>query len=356
MYKIIHEIKKSIKIKQLKDLFRDDQVKNIETFHSNYLFTFAIEFILSGCLSIYLYKSSKYYNKNIENNVMSVPGGIKEKFELSSFLTKAVLFRCLTFIYFILFANRTSYDLISYVSFLFHIFPSFIFLMSLYLYIGFLIEKFYAISHKKIYVLTSLKYISYFSLLIIILLSLSVLVFKIYDESYFFIESLMCINFLIIGFLYAIYGRKITNFMNELNNIRTNNPIDMKSIRNSIHTKIICICIIICFSYIIFGVIKGLIAINFFGVWYPNFIDLNIYDSLQFLFCELLPSFIVGRKNKMWDSFKIEDLNNQQFMILEFEQRPLLNREESGNNLENGKTIEDKLDEILDKFDGKQTK
>ena len=58
----------------------------------------------------------------------------------------------------------------------------------------------------------------------------------------------------------------------------------------------------------------------------------------------------------MWDSFKIEDLNNQQFMILEFEQRPLLNREESGNNLENGKTIEDKLDEILDKFDGKQTK
>ena len=100
--------------------------------------------------------------------------------------------------------------------------------MSLYLYIGFLIEKFYAISHKKIYVLTSLKYISYFSLLIIILLSLSVLVFKIYDESYFFIESLMCINFLIIGFLYAIYGRKITNFMNELNNIRTKNPIYMK--------------------------------------------------------------------------------------------------------------------------------
>ena len=105
-----------------------------------------------------------------------------------------------------------------------------------------------------------------------------------------------------------------------------------------------------------FGGIKGLVAINFFGVWYPNFVDLNIYDSLQFLFCELLPSFIVGRKNKMWDSFKIEDLNNQQFMILEFEQRPLLNREESGNNLENGKTIEDKLDEILDKFDGKQTK
>ena len=294
MYKIIHEIKKSIKIKQLKDLFRDDQVKNIETFHSNYLFTFAIEFILSGCLSIYLYKSSKYYNKNIENNVMSVPGGIKEKFELSSFLTKAVLFRCLTFIYFILFANRTSYDLISYVSFLFHIFPSFIFLMSLYLYIGFLIEKFYAISHKKIYVLTSLKYISYFSLLIIILLSLSVLVFKIYDESYFFIESLMCINFLIIGFLYAIYGRKITNFMNELNNIRTNNPIDMKSIRNSIHTKIICICLIISLSYIIFGGIKGLVAINFFGVWYPNFVDLNI-NNLDSKFIDYID---ISKNNK----------------------------------------------------------
>ena len=213
MKNIIREIKKSIKIQRISDLFRTDVSENTKIFHSNYLFSFLIEFILFFCLSIYLYKSSKYYNKNIENNLISIPRGFKEKYELSNFLSKAVLFRCLTLLYFILFSNKTGYDFISFINYLLHIFPSFLFLMSLYLNIGFLIEKFYEIIHRKIYILTSLKYVLYFSLLLIILLSLSVFIFRIYQESYFFIESLMCLNFLIIGFLYMIYGRKISNFM-----------------------------------------------------------------------------------------------------------------------------------------------
>lgn len=117
MYKIIREIKKSIKLHKLSDLFRNDQENNIATFHSNYLISFVIEFILFGGLSIYLYKSSKYYNKNIEDNMISVPRGLKEKYDISIFLLKAVIFRCLTLIFFLFFENKTSYDLISYINF-----------------------------------------------------------------------------------------------------------------------------------------------------------------------------------------------------------------------------------------------
>lgn len=355
MYKIIREIKKSIKLHRLSDLFRNEQENNIAIFHSNYLISFVIEFILFGGLSIYLYKSSKYYNKNIEDNMISVPRGLKEKYDISIFLLKAVMFRCLTLIFFLFFENKTSYDLISYINFLLHIFPSFMFLMSLYINIGFLIEKFYEISLRRIYISKSLKYILYFSLLLIILLSLSVFFFKIYKESYFFIESLMCLIFLIIGFLYLIYGKKISNFMKESNNIRINNPIAMKTVRSLINEKIIGICFLICPAYIIVGTIKGLVAINFFGVWYPTFIDLNLYDCIAFFFCELLPSFIIGRTNKKWNNFKIEELCNQPNMIInDLGERPLLDREERVEIVEKSKTIEEKMDEFFENFEGKK--
>jgi hypothetical protein len=351
MYKIIREIKKSIKFHRLSDLFRSDQENTIATFHSNYLISFVIEFILFGGLSIYLYKSSKYYNKNIEDNMISVPRGLKEKYDISIFLLKAVIFRCLTLIFFLFFENKTSYDLISYTNFLLHIFPSFMFLMCLYINIGFLIEKFYEISLRRIYISKSLKYILYFSLLLIILLSISVFIFKIYKESYFFIESLMCLIFLIIGFLYLIYGKKISNFMKESNNIRLNNPIAMKTVRSLINEKIIGICFLICPAYIIFGTIKGLVAINFFGVWYPTFIDLNLYDCIAFFFCELLPSFIIGRKNKKWNNFKIEELCNQPNMIInDSGERPLL--EERVEIVGNNGTVEEKMEEFFENFEG----
>ena len=339
MKNIIREIKKSIKIKRISDLFRTDVSENTKIFHSNYLFSFLIEFILFFCLSIYLYKSSKYYNKNIENNLISIPRGFKEKYELSNFLSKAVLFRCLTLLYFILFSNKTGYDFISFINYLLHIFPSFLFLMSLYLNIGFLIEKFYEIIHRKIYILTSLKYVLYFSLLLIILLSLSVFVFRIYQESYFFIESLMCLNFLIIGFLYMIYGRKISNFMQEANNNRLNNTLSIKNIRNNIHFKIIGTCFIVCPSYIIVGAIKGLVALDFFETWYPNFMDLNLYDCIVFFFCELLPSFVVGRTDEKWNGFWVEGLNKQ---VLLDDIGPLINQEERIDSLDK-KTLEEQV-------------
>ena len=339
MKNIIREIKKSIKIKRISDLFRTDVSENTKIFHSNYLFSFLIEFILFFCLSVYLYKSSKYYNKNIENNLISIPRGFKEKYELSNFLSKAVLFRCLTLLYFILFSNKTGYDFISFINYLLHIFPSFLFLMSLYLNIGFLIEKFYEIIHRRIYILTSLKYVLYFSLLLIILLSLSVFIFRIYQESYFFIESLMCLNFLIIGFLYMIYGRKISNFMQEANNNRLNNTLSIKNIRNNIHFKIIGTCFIVCPSYIIVGAIKGLVALDFFETWYPNFMDLNLYDCIVFFFCELLPSFVVGRTDEKWNGFWVEGLNKQ---VLLDDIGPLINQEERIDNLDK-KTLEEQV-------------
>ena len=51
MYKILKEIKQSIKFQRLSDLFRNEQKENISTFHSNYLISFVIDFIPSMSVS-----------------------------------------------------------------------------------------------------------------------------------------------------------------------------------------------------------------------------------------------------------------------------------------------------------------
>ena len=349
MSKIISDIKHSIKIKGIKDLFRINSSSSDEIFHSDYLFVFAIEFILFGILSLYFHKSSKNYLKNIENNIISGQKWSKEKYDLLYYLFIALFFRALTFIYFIIFSNKTKFDFISYINFLLHVFPSFFFLLCFYINIGYLIEKFYEFSYRRISVLTALKYILYFSILLITLLSITVFIFRIFKESYFFVESLMCLNYLIMGFLYFIYGRKLSNYINEMNNGRIYNPIMVKQMRSLIKFKIILTCLIICPSYIIVGAIKGLVAIDFFGVSYPNFMDLNLYDSIVFFFCELLPSFIIGRTNKMWNKYKIEEIFNPQ-MRDEFSERSLKNRDERIELIEH-KDLENEIKDAYENFE-----
>jgi hypothetical protein len=224
--------------------------------------------------------------------------------------------------------------------------------MSFYIYIGFLIEKFYELSFRRIYVLTSFKYILYFSFLLVILLSIAAIIFKIYKESYFFIDSVLCINYLIIGILYFIYGRKITSLMKETNNLRINNPLAMKNIRKMINSRIIPTCFIISPSYVIFGIIEGLVAIDFFGIYYPSFIDLNLLDGIIFFFCELLPSFIIGYTKKKWNTLRIEELCNPQSME-DFNDKSI----RKGNVLivdDNNKSLEEQMEEMLEKFEGEK--
>ena len=203
MKKIIEQIKTSIQIKDLLDLFRNSKYKNTMIYHSNYFIVFVIEFILFGCLSFYLYTSSKYFIEKIESNILFVPRGLKEKHQLLVYLSAAAFLRFLSLIYIVIFSNRTDLDLISFINFIMHVIPSFIFLMSFYIYIGFLIEKFYELSLKRVYILTTLKYILYFSIILVIILIIPGIFFKIYKESYFFIKSVMCINYLTIGCLYC---------------------------------------------------------------------------------------------------------------------------------------------------------
>ena len=353
MEKVIDQIKDSIKINSFEDLIKNSKSKNNEIYHSNYLLIFIIECILFGALSIYLYNSAKYFIDKLKSTVLYVPKGLEEKYEFLMHLCKATFLRFLSLIYIVIFSNKTGLDLISFINYIFHILPSFIFLMGFYIYIGFLIEKFYELSLSRTYILTSLKYILYFSFLLVLLLLLPSIFFGMYKESYFFIDSVVCINYLLIGFLYLIYGIKIVNFLNESNNIAINNPTAMKNIRKTITYKIISIYFIICPSYIIYGVIKGLVAIDFFGIYYPNFMDLNLLEAIIFLFCELLPSFIIGYTKKKWNNFRIEEFCGSQ-KIEDFSEISSLKKEGGDQILEEKKSLEKHLEEMLDIFEGEK--
>ena len=61
MQKIIDQIKESIQIKHISDLFKNNKDKSNEIYHSNYFLVLIIEFLLFGCFSLYLYRLSKYF-------------------------------------------------------------------------------------------------------------------------------------------------------------------------------------------------------------------------------------------------------------------------------------------------------
>ena len=350
MQEILDQIKDSIQIKDIYDLFRNNKNNNSDIYHSNYFIIFIIEFILFGCFSLYLYHLSKYFRDNNESNIVFAPKGLHEKHELLLNFSKASLLRCLSIIYIVLFSNKTDYDFISFINCLMHVIPSFIFLMSFFIYIGFLIEKFYELSTKRIYILTSLKYILYFSFLLVVLLIIPAFIFKIYKQSYFLIYSIMCIIYLILGILYLKYGIKITNSMKEFNNLRINNSNAMKNIRKKIISKIIPACFIICPSYIIMGIIQGLVAINFFGKFYPTFIDLNLLDQIFFFFCELLPSFIIGYNKQKWNNFRIEGFLPQN--MEELNDRSLsLSRMGENDIFDENTSLKKQMEEIFEQFE-----
>ena len=352
MQKIIEQIKESIQIKHISDLFINRKDKNSEIYHSNYFLILIIEFFLFGGFSFYLYRLSKFFIDKNDSSIVFAPKGLHEKHELLLNFSKATFLRFLSIIYIVLFSNKTYLDLISFINFLMHVIPSFIFLMSFYIYIGFLIEKFYELSLKRIYVLTSLKYILYFSMLLVIVLILPAFFFQIYKESYFLIYSVMCINYITIGILYFKYGIKITNTMKELNNIRSNNTMAMRNIRKKINSKIIPTCFIICPSYIIMGIIHGLVAIDFFGIYYPTFIDLNLFDGIFFFFCELLPTFIIGYNKQKWNNFRIEELLSSQTME-DLNDKNLSRRED--DVFDENKSLQSKMEEMFKQFEGERS-
>ena len=108
MQEILDQIKDSIQIKDIYDLFRNNKNNNSDIYHSNYFLIFIIEFILFGCFSLYLYHLSKYFRDNNESNIVFAPKGLHEKHELLLNFSKASLLRCLSIIYIVLFSNHIN--------------------------------------------------------------------------------------------------------------------------------------------------------------------------------------------------------------------------------------------------------
>ena len=64
----------------------------------------------------------------------------------------------------------------------------------------------------------------------------------------------------------------------------------------------------------------------------------------------LFSSFVIGKKNKNWNNFKIEELCNQQMMSNEYD--PLIIKEEKIDNTEHNKTVEEQMNERLELYEG----
>jgi hypothetical protein len=113
------------------------------------------------------------------------------------------------------------------------------------------------------------------------------------------IDLIICIISLTISLIYLIYGLKIANFYKNKNN----------SEKKYIYKRLTNITIIVGGSYLFRGIIEVFNLIGLFRNYYIKIISKNIWDFLNFCFCELLCSLIIGfnkKERKTNDYFRNE--------------------------------------------------
>lgn len=294
------------------EIIKFKDLENIKIYHSNYNLLLIILFFCFGFSVLYfynLYKQSK--EEELKNQEKS--NSFKRKKELLLYLTSASLLRTISIIYIVLVYNKTGLDLISFFNFLAHIIPAFIYLLTFYNYIGCLIEKFFELSseRRKVIILPTLQLILYFSMILTILLSLFTTFIQNYKTSFYLIFGIISFNSLMTSLLYLVYGNKILLiYKKDLDNTTRN-----RNIKETIFRRVVFSTYVVGLSYLTIGIIYGLVSVDFFGVYYPNFMELNLIDFYSFLFSELLGGMIIGyskeeKTNSLKEFCESEDFQN----------------------------------------------
>jgi len=256
-------------------------------YHEEYKTLLFIIFFAFGLIGYLLFTFSK---KLINSEKIYEYPSLTYKYNILINLSLANLIRCSSLIFIIICDNKTSYDVISFINYLCHIIPNLYFIFIFYFYIEYIREKYYEIKTKKniVFLAPDIHIMLYLICFIIIVISTSGFIFKNYKISIYMIDIIISIISLTIGLIYLMYGLKIANFYKN----KTNNE------KKYIYKRLINITIIVGGSYVIRGVIEIFNSIGIFKNFYLNIMSKNIWDFLNFGFCELLSSLIVGFNKK----------------------------------------------------------
>jgi len=264
-------------------------------YHEEYKTLLFIIFFAFGLIGYLLFTFSK---KLINSEKLYEYPSLNYKYNILINLSIANLIRCSSLIFIIICDNKTSYDVISFINYLCHIIPNLYFIFIFYFYIEYIREKYYETKTKKniVFLAPDIHIMLYLICFIIIVISTSGFIFKNYKLSIYMIDITISIISLTLGLIYLRYGLKIANFYKN----KKNNE------KNHIYKRLINITIIVGGSYVIRGVVEVFSSIGIFKNFYLNIISKNIWDFLNFGFCELLCSLIVGfnkNERKKYDNY-----------------------------------------------------
>ena len=267
-------------------------------YHEDYKSLLFLIFFAFGLIGYLLFTYSKTL---IKSEKISEYPSLTYKYNILINLSIANLLRCSSLIFIIICDNKTSYDVISFINYLCHIIPNLYFIFIFYFYIEYIREKYYETKTKNniIFVAPDIDIILYLICFIIIIISISSFFLKNFKTNIYMIDLIICIISLTISLIYLIYGLKIANFYKNKNN--SEKKYNYKRLTN--------ITIIVGGSYLFRGIIEVFNLIGLFRNYYIKIISKNIWDFLNFCFCELLCSLIIGfnkKERKTNDNFKNE--------------------------------------------------
>lgn len=303
-------------------IFSKRKHRNNNIYHEKYLWLLILVFFGFCLILYYLNKKS---SKIPRISQIFVSEAVSNKKNMLKYLLTANYARCITLLYMLLVYNKTGFDLVSLINLLCHELPSFLFFLGFYIYISFIIEKYYLMlsNQKRMFDPQVTKYIIYLSIIVIIISVVMAILKNKYKKYSYMIFAVMSINYLILSMLYFAYGYKFSKiFREKINSVPSSDQRD-HIFHKRILDKNIHVTCLIGISYSIRGVIDFLIALGVFGKTYPSFINANLWDFFIFGTGELYGSYALGfsRTKTMNDEIKekFEDILNDPKNLISYE-------------------------------------
>ena len=288
--------------------------------HDDYMYLLIVLFFSFGVSGYYFFVLAKYVKKlNTECHTQAAALTHKQRTLFNLSLSHFI--RCVSLMFIIITSNKTGYDFIAFVNFLAHVVPSFYFFSIFFVFMQFLIEKYYELTTKHAHVLfvPSAGCSAWLLSMALFVLGVICLTTKRYNTMYVVCDCTVCLLCMVLSVLYLYYGVRLAKVYAE-------------GVHKVLHRRMMVIGVVVGVVYLLRGVVMSTVL---FGWVNAEWVDVNVWDGLVFGVSELACSWVIGytRKDRKRESglervefvreegmkvaVKNEDVDEEKGMLLE---------------------------------------
>lgn len=253
--------------------------------HDDYMYLLIVLFFSFGVSGYYFFILAKYVKKlNTECHTQAAALTHKQRTLFNLSLSHFI--RCVSLMFIIITSNKTGNDFIAFVNCLVHVVPSLYFFSIFFVFMQFLIEKYYELTTKHAHVLfvPNAGCSAWLLSMALLVLGVTCLTTKRYNTMYVVCDCTVCVLCMVLSVLYLYYGVRLAKVYAE-------------GVHKVLYRRMMVIGVVVGVVYMLRGVAMSAVLCGWVsGEWVD--VHVNVWDGLVFGVSELACSWVIGYTRK----------------------------------------------------------